>query len=156
MPERKKWQINGGQCFRGDKFIGERNFWTLCEAKVRNVENKVAGRNMEWLWMMENDKWAMIEVPQHREDSAQDSQKKNWWIHRTYILDIVSSYWLVVRIYRPLSYDYDIQSFLICTILQKYKEGKYLQNMTENVLHLAFQKLGPSPGGIATVYCMDK
>lgn len=74
--------------------------------------------------------------------------QKSLWVHDlprflqcTYILDIIRSYCLVVAIYGTLSYNNNVQPFLISTVLEGYKEAKAFENMTENILHC--QKLDP-------------
>lgn len=66
----------------------------------------------------------------------------------TYVLDIIRSYGLVVVIYGALSYNNNVQPFLIGAVLegrkekQRSKEAKaFTLNMTENLLHS--QKLDP-------------
>ncbi len=62
-------------------------------------------------------------------------------LHRTYILDIIRSYCLVVAVYGTFSYNNNVQPFLISTVLERYKEAKAFENMTQNVLRC--QKLDP-------------
>ena len=46
-----------------------------------------------------------------------------------------------MRIYGPLSYNYNVQPFLISTVLQGRKEAEGFEHMTENVLNR--QELDP-------------
>lgn len=41
--------------------------------------------------------------------------------HRTYFLDIIRSYCLVVGIYGTLSYNNNVQPFLISAVLEEYR-----------------------------------
>lgn len=77
-----------------------------------------------------------------------DGRRGRRWIgdptqlsQRTYILDIIRSYGLVVAIYGSFSYNNNVQPFLIGSILEGRKEAETFTNMTENLLH--FQKLDP-------------
>lgn len=63
----------------------------------------------------------------------------------TYILDIIGSYSLVAAIYGALSYNNNVQPFLIGAVLEGCKEAEAFTNMTENCLH--FQKLDPMMEG---------
>lgn len=52
---------------------------------------------------------------------------ENFWLltrflHRTYVLNIIRCYSLVVLVYGTFSYDYYVQSFLVSAILEGYKE----------------------------------
>lgn len=42
-------------------------------------------------------------------------------LHHTYFLDIIRSYCLVVAIYGTLSYNNNVQPFLISTVLEGYR-----------------------------------
>lgn len=56
-------------------------------------------------------------------------------LHHTHILDVIRSYGLVVGIYGALSYNNDVKSFLVGTVLEGHRSKQRLENAAENILH---------------------
>lgn len=70
----------------------------------------------------------------HKEKKKLMLMRENSSIHQTtrlrdhtHVLDIIRGYCLVVAINGTLSYNNNVQPFLISTVLEKYKKHKYLK-----------------------------